>query len=245
MGLGVWQMKPEVCKSAVLKAIEIGYRFIDTAQLYVNEEAVGAAIAENTIDRNELIIATKISPINFSPKKFKPSALVSRQKLQVDTIDLLYLHIPVPLLYKPKVTIKLLSDMVDDGITKYIGVSNFTPKQVDQAQSLTEKYIVANQCKMHPKHQQKVLQKYCEEHNVHFIGYSPLARKGIYDLPMLKEIAEKHNATISQVALAWEIAKDVIPIPKASSEGHLMDNFKALELELDAEDIAKIDKLSN
>ncbi len=247
LGLGTWPMKPAETKNTVLKAIEIGYRFINTAQTYRNEEGVGAALAENTIDRNELIIATKVWPSNYAPQKFIPSVIESRKKLQVGIIDLLYLHwpyhYPLPILYKPNPTVKLLSQTIDKGLTKFIGVSNFNAKQFNNAQALIENRIVANQCKMHPKFQQKKLIKYCNEQSVLFIGYSPLARKGVYNIPVLKEIADKHQATVSQVTLAWEISKNVIPIPKASSEAHLADNFKALEIELDELDIAKIDKL--
>ena len=167
MGLGVWQMKPPVCKSAVLKAIEFGYRLIDTAQMYFNEQAVGEALAEKTIDRNEMIIATKISPTNYFSKKLKASAEISRQKLQIDSIDLLYLHWPIPMLYRPKTTIKLLSELQDECVTKFVGVSNLSPKQIDVAQAITEHKIVANQVQIHPLFQQKPMQKYCIEHDVH------------------------------------------------------------------------------
>ncbi len=121
------------CTNAIIKAIEIGYRFINTATHYNNEQAVGDAIAENTINRNELIIATKVWPTDYSPDKFKASVLESRKKLQVDTINIVYLHWPWSYAYKPKRTIPLLSELVDEGITKFVAVSNFSPKQVDES----------------------------------------------------------------------------------------------------------------
>ncbi len=130
---------------------------------------------------------------------------------------------------------------MDDGVTKFIAVSNFHPSHIEKAQSIATHKIVANQVQLHPLFQQKPMQKYCAEHNIHLVAYSPLGRGLIYTVPELKEIAEKHQASISQVTLAWDMAHNIIPIPKASSVGHLEDNFKACDLVLDEENIAKID----
>ena len=243
IGLGTWDMRDEVCKNAIIKAIEIGYRFIDTATHYNNEQAVGDAIAENTIDRNELIIATKVWPTDYSPDKFKASVLESRKKLQVDTINIVYLHWPWSYAYKPKRTIPLLSELVDEGITKFVAVSNFSPKQVDEAQKLTRHKIVANQVENYPTRYQKVMEKYCSEHNLYLVGYSPLGQGKISKIGLLKDIADKYKITISQVALAWAIAHQIVPIPKASNEGHLVNNFAAVNVQLDEHDIQKIDAL--
>jgi 2,5-diketo-D-gluconate reductase B len=241
IGLGVWQMKPAVCKAAVLKAIEIGYRLIDTAQAYYNEQAVGEALAENTIDRKELTIATKVFPFNY--RKLKSSVYVSKKKLQIDQIDILYTHWPWWILGSRKSVFKHMDELVDEGITKYIAISNCSGKETDKIQALTKNKIVANQVQMYPLFQQKELRQYCKDHDMYLVAYSPLGRGEVYKVPELKAIAEKNHASISQVTLAWEIAQGVIPIPKASSAGHLEDNFKALELELDDEDIALLNGL--
>lgn len=243
IGLGTWQLKPKDCVKSVLKAIEIGYRFIDTAQMYRNEQAVGQAVAESTIDRSELIIATKLAIWNLRPGAVKSSTHASLRRLQLDYVDLLYIHWPMPIFYRPKKTLPAMSQLVDGSKIRYIGVSNFTPKLLDGALAACDKPIVANQVEHHPWLQQRVLRDYLKQHDMYLVAYSPLThgKKMKKKETELKPIAEKHHCSEAQVALAWIMQHDAIPIPKSTSEAHLRDNFEALNLTLDEEDIARID----
>ncbi len=247
MGLGTWQLKPADCEKAVLNAIEIGYRFIDTAQAYRNEQAVGdgvvAALNERTIDRRDLIIATKVFIFNYAPKRVKKSMEISMAKLKLDYVDIVYIHWPTGA-YNPRKTLPALAELVDQGQIRYIGVSNFTPPLLDEALAVCSKPIVANQIETHPLLQQRVLREYLKNHQIYHIAYSPLARGLVNTIPELMSVAQKHDVTPNQVALAWSMAHEMIPIPKATSKEHLEANYAAQQLKLDPSDMAIIDQIS-
>jgi 2,5-diketo-D-gluconate reductase B len=228
----------------VLKAIDIGYKMIDTAQMYRNEHAVGQALSEATIDRKELVIATKIAIWNLRPNALLSSAKKSLQKLKVDYIDILYIHWPAPFFYHPQKTLGALSRLVEEGKIKHIGVSNFTPALLDKALAACDKPIAANQVEHHPWLQQREMREYLEKHEMYLVAYSPLAHGKLYQQsPELKQIAEKHKCSETQVALAWEMSHGAVPIPKSTNEAHLRDNFDAINLTLDLEDITLIDSI--
>ena len=244
IGIGTWQMKPKDCVKSLLKAIEIGYRFIDTAQMYRNEQAVGQAISEATIDRKELIIETKLAIWNLPQGSVKRSTKKSLQKLKTDYADILMIHWPAPIFYSPQKTFQALSQLVDEGKIKHIGVSNFTPKLLDQALAACDKPIVANQVEHHPWLQQREMRDYLKQHDMYLIAYSPLARGNIArQTSELQQIAEKHNCSVAQVSLAWLMEHGAVPIPKSTSEVHIQDNFESINLILDEEDIALIDSI--
>jgi 2,5-diketo-D-gluconate reductase B len=192
IGFGTWKLKGADCTKGVLKALEIGYRLIDTAQIYQNEAQVGAAITENTVNRKDFILATKIF-IGFSSV--------------------------------PKT------------------VSNFGSKLCDEAIAACPKPILANQIETHPLLQQREMRDYLKQHDMYHVAYSPLARGHIAEVSEVVEIAQKHGVSPNQVSLAWLIHYGTIPIPKASSESHIRDNFGALDLKLNTEDVASIDSI--
>ncbi|MHA1323939.1 MAG: aldo/keto reductase [Candidatus Helarchaeota archaeon] len=243
IGFGTWQLKPKDCINAVLKAIEIGYRHIDTAQMYRNEEAVGKAIQEATIDRKELIIATKLAIWRLRPGSVISSTNKSLKKLGLDYVDLLYIHWPAPIFYRPKKTLKAMSKLVDEGKVKHIAVSNFTPKLIDKALEVCDKPIVAAQVEHHPWLRQEELRTYLKEKGMYLVAYSPLARGKVFKIPELTQIAKKHHASEAQVALSWIMQHEAVPIPKSTTEDHIRDNFEALNLILDPEDIQLIDSI--
>ncbi len=242
IGLGTWKNKGEQCTQSVLNALDVGYRFIDTAQAYKNEEYVGKAIKKTDIPRNELIIATKVWVTRLSPNWLKRSVKKSLKKLGLDYVDILYIHWPA-ILYCPKRTLGAMNEVVKKGQAKYIGVSNFTPKQVKKGQEVSEHQILANQVEAHPFLPQSQMRQFLSERNMHLIAYSPLARGDVINNETIRKISEKHNATAAQVSLAWSITKGMHPIPKATSRKHIKDNFKALDLNLTPEDINKIDQI--
>lgn len=246
IGLGTWQMKPEICKKSVLSAIKLGYRLIDTAQAYQNELAVGEAISnalsQKIVSRDELIIATKLFPLNNRASRIAKSVEKSLRKLQIKTIDILYIHFP-KLGYHASTTLKEMGKLVDEGKVDQIAVCNFTIPLLEEALLVTDKPLLGNQIEHHPLLQQKRLQEFLKQHKLKLFAYSPLGHGNIMDIPELKEIAQKHSISVAQVCLAWEINHNAIPIPKSTSEIHLKDNLEAMNIHLDLEDIQKIESI--
>lgn len=244
LGLGTWQnTNPEDCTNSVKTALEMGYDHIDTAQIYENEEYVGEGLQKADVDREDYFLASKVWNKNLSPEKVKSSTRESLEKLGVDSVDLMYIHWPAGD-YQPQETLKAFKELIHSGEIKNIGISNFTPEQVDKAMEIAPKHIIANQVEMHPLLQQEELVEKCREHDITLVAYSPLARGEVFEVEELQEIAEKHEVSEAQVSLAWLMQKDnVVAIPKATGEEHIRDNFEALDLELDEEDVQKIESI--
>ncbi len=238
MGYGTWTLKGENCTKGVLKALEIGYRLIDTAHVYGNEAQVGKALVEGTVDRKDFILATKMF-ILF--KSVQSGIAASLKRLQTDFVDIFYVHWPI-VRYDAKKTIPALVKLVEEGKVKYIGVSNFGPKLCDEAiAAAAPKPIGAVQIEAHPLLQQREMREYLKQHDINLVAYSPLARGHISEVPEVVEVAKKHNVSPNQVSLAWLMHYGAVPIPKATSEAHIRDNFASQDLKLDVEDIARID----
>lgn len=246
LGLGTWKLKGADCEKAVLKGLAIGYRHVDTAQVYHNEAEVGAGLATaletGIVTRAEVVVATKVWITRLSRKKLKPSLLTSLQALRLDYVDVAYVHWPARK-YKAEETLPALAELVDDRLVRHVGVSNFTPELLDEAQAACPKPIAVNQVEHHPWLPQRELREYCAAHDIRLVAYSPLGQGNILDDPALLEVGQKHDATPAQVALAWIMAHDAVPIPKATSEAHLRDNFGALEVTLDADDLARVNAI--
>ena len=228
------------CAATVEAAIEMGYRHVDTAQMYDNEAAVGDGIERADVDREEVFLATKVHPDNLAPEDIRKTAEESLDRLGVDRVDLLYVHWPTGA-YDPAETLPAFDDLRDAGKTRHVAVSNFTPELLDEAREILDAPVFANQIEVHPLLQQDDLRAYARENDVALVAYAPILRGDAGDVPELHEVAEKHDATPSQVSLAWLHAKDVVPIPKATGERHLRENFETPDL--DAEDVAKIDAI--
>jgi 2,5-diketo-D-gluconate reductase B len=243
IGFGTWMLTPEECKDAVMKAIEIGFRHIDTAQLYGNEAEVGEAIADCGVPRDDLVIATKVWSDQLRHDDVIKSTEISLKKLKLDRVDILYIHWPADT-YNPSETLAAFSELVDAGKVDFIGVSNFTPALIDVARETCDKPILVCQVEHHPFLQQKELRSYLQEKNMQLVAYSPLARRRVLNSPELQDIAAKHDATPGQVSLAWIMAHGAVPIPKATSEEHIKENFDAQALVLDIADIEAIDAIS-
>lgn len=244
LGLGTWQnSNPEECKEAVKKALNMGYEHIDTAQAYDNEEDVGEGLEAADVDRDDFFLASKVWINNLSAENVKSSTEESLEKLGVHSVDLMYIHWPSGN-YQAEETLGAFKDLVEEGKIDNIGISNFKPEQVDEAMEIAGEHIIANQVEMHPLLQQEELLEKCREHGITLVAYSPLARGKVFEIPELREIADKHNVSPAQVSLAWLMQKDgVIVIPKATGKDHIEDNYKALNLELDEEDVEKIEGL--
>ncbi|MBS3793606.1 MAG: aldo/keto reductase [Candidatus Thorarchaeota archaeon] len=242
IGLGTWQnTDSKKCVESVIHALESGYRHIDTAQFYGNEDFVGKGIKQSSVPRDEIFLGTKVWINSLSPEKVKESTEESLERLQLDYIDVLYVHWPAGE-YEPRSTLTAFEELVEEGIVRNIGVSNFTPDLLDEALKHTEKEIIANQVEMHPWLQQEEMRKYLQNHNMKLVAYSPLARGAIMENETLREIADKHNVTPAQISLAWLLSYDVVhPIPKATSERHIKENYEVLDIQLDQADIDAIE----
>lgn len=241
----------EECAATVERALEVGYRHLDTAQMYDNEATVGEGLRraiedgqdderEAGIPREEILVASKVHPTNLAPDDVRTTTDESRDRLDVETIDLMYVHWPTNA-YVAEETLPAFDQLRDAGAIRHVGVSNFTPELLDEAREILDAPIVANQVEMHPYLPQEELVDYAQRHDHALVAYSPLAQGAVVDDPLLQEIAQNYDATAAQVTLAWLHAKEnVVPIPQGRGD-HVDENYAARNLDLDAEDLARID----
>ena len=243
LGLGTWENEDaDQCAESVRTALEMGYRHIDTAQAYRNEDAVGEGIATADVDREEVFLATKVWISKLSADDVLESTRDSLDRLGVDYVDLLYVHWPSGE-YDPAETLGAFDELYAENEIRNVGVSNFEPDHVDEAREHLDAPVFANQVECHPMLQQDELREFADETDLNLVAYSPLARGTVFDDETLTDIAEKHDASAAQVSLAWLREKGVTAIPKATSEAHIRDNWESLALDLDDEDVAAIDAI--
>ncbi|MCG1002307.1 MULTISPECIES: aldo/keto reductase [Halobacterium] len=243
LGLGTWQNDDaDQCADSVRAALEAGYRHIDTAQAYGNEEAVGRGIEAADVPREDVFLATKVWIENLAHDDVISTTEESLEKLGVDSVDLLYVHWPSGE-YDAEETLSALQQLQADGLVDRIGVSNFEPRHLDEARDVLGEDPFANQVEMHPLLPQDELREYAAGRDLELVAYSPLARGDVFDVPEIQAVAEKHGVSEAQVSLAWVREKGVTAIPKATSEAHIVDNFESLAVDLDDEDVAKIDSI--
>jgi len=241
IGLGTSGMKGHECADAVQIALDAGYRHIDTAQMYDNEPAVGAGIRLSSVDREEIVLASKILPDNLAYEDAKRTAKESLTRLGVNAVDLLYVHWPTSA-YDPEESLRALDELHDEGVARHVGVSNFTPELLDEARDHLDADIAAHQVECHPLLPQEELREYAAEHGHTLVGYCPLGQGEIFDTPELQAVAERHDTTPAAVCIAWAVEKDaLVPIPKSATAEHIRANNEASHLDLTEEDMAAID----
>ncbi|PJN51651.1 Glyoxal reductase [Paenibacillus sp. GM2FR] len=242
LGLGVWKTKEgeEVIQS-VKSAIAAGYRSIDTAAIYGNEEGVGQAIRESGVSRDELFITTKVWNDDQGYEKTLQAFETSRKKLGLDIVDLYLVHWPGKDKYLD--TWKALIYLQKEGLVRSIGVSNFQIRHLQHIIEETGVVPVVNQVELHPLLSQKELLGYARENRIVLEAWSPLMQ-GNLDQPVLAQIAEKYGKTTAQVILRWDIQNGVIVIPKSIKEHRIRENAGIFDFELSAEDMAAIDGLN-
>lgn len=239
MGYGVFQVNPAECKRCVLDAISAGYRLIDTAQAYNNEEGVGEAIKECGVAREELFIVTKIWMSNAGEEKAYASILESLRKLQSDYIDLLLIHQPFGDYYG---TYRAMERAYHEGKVRAIGVSNFYPDRFIDLQAHVEVKPMINQVETHVFNQQVEAQKYMEKYGCHIMSWGPFAegRNGFFHNEVLTEIGKAHGKTLAQVALRFLIQRGVIIIPKSTHKERMEENINIFDFSLSDEEMARI-----
>ena len=243
LGLGTSGLDdPDECTETVVTALEAGYRHVDTAQMYDNEAAVGEGIAAADVDREEVVVATKIHPENLAPEAVRETARESLDRLGLDRVDLLYVHWPIRS-YDAETTLPAFDELREQGLTDHVGISNFTPDLVHEAREILDSPIAAHQVECHPRFQQPELRKLAGELDHHLVGYSPLGGGELLDDEVLGEVAERAGLSPAVVALAWALERDVVPIPKSTGE-HVTENLAALDVALSEADRDVIDAMA-
>lgn len=243
IGIGTYDMTPAACTSAVRTALACGYRHVDTAEMYGTEAAVARAIEESTVDADEVFVATKVHSKNLAYEDVLDAAESSRERLGVETLDLLYVHWPIRS-YDPLETLAAFDELYDRGTIRHVGVSNFTPELLTEALDVLDTPLFAHQVECHPLLQQAELRQLAGERDHYLVAYSPLAKGAVTEVAEIVDIAEEYDATPAQVALAWLRSKDrVVTIPKSTDTAHIRENYAAKTLELDDDAIERIDEI--
>lgn len=235
LGFGVWQMENlEECEKAVLKAIETGYRMIDTASIYLNETAVGNAVKNSGISRENLFITSKLWVQDHGYEKAKSAFQRTLDRLQLDYLDMYLIHWPFG---DFQGAWKALEDLYNEGKIKAIGVCNFTIEKLEELKSRSTVMPVINQIELHPIFQQKELQVYNRENNIVTQPWSPLGNGNaeLLENPLLKKIGFKHGKSVAQVILRWHLQEGFCVIPKSVTPSRIEQNFNFFDFEL-AED---------
>ena len=239
MGYGVYQIEPEDCERCVMDAISVGYRMIDTAQAYLNEEAVGKAWKKIGVRREDLFLVNKVWHSNYGEGQTMKSIDESLRKLQTDYIDLMLLHQPFCDRYG---AYRDLEKAYKAGKVRAIGVSNFFPDHLVDLAANMEIAPMVNQVETHVFDQQREARKYMDEIGTHIMSWAPLAegQNNIFSDPVLTKIGEKYDKTAAQVALRWLLQSDVIIIPKTVHKSRMEENLNLFDFTLDADDMEAI-----
>lgn len=239
LGYGVYQISKDDCTRCVLDALSVGYRHIDTAQSYFNEEEVGSAVLESGIKREDIFITTKVWIEHYGYESTKQSVMQSLQKLKTDYIDLVLLHQPFSDVYGAW---RALEELYSQGIIKAIGVSNFTSDRLVDICNFANIKPMVNQIETHPHHQQVQAHEWMKKYGVCHESWAPFGegRNGLFENAELTEIGKKYNKTAAQVMLRWAIQRDIVVIPKSTHKERMQQNFDVFDFELAPEDMQKI-----
>ena len=241
IGYGVFQIEDaSECERCVLDALDAGYRLIDTAQAYYNEEAVGRALQKTSVPREEIFLTTKVWVTEFGYEKAKASVLESMRKLQVEYLDLVLIHQCLSDYYG---AYHALEDLYAEGKIRAIGVSNFSAERMADIATFNKVVPAVNQVETHLFWQQHELHKWMEKYNVQHEAWGPLAQhriKEIIENPVVKEIAEKYGKTPTQVALRYTVQRGIVVIPKTTSKARMEENLDLFDFSLTEEDIEKL-----
>ncbi|NHM33807.1 aldo/keto reductase [Bacillus sp. C11] len=242
-GLGVYKVQEgEEALKSVKAAIKAGYRAIDTAALYENEESVGQAIKESGVPREELFITTKVWNSDQRNDSVMEAFETSLKKLGLEYVDLYLVHWPVKEKYKQ--TWKVLEQLYKEGRVRAIGVSNFNIRQLEDLLADAEIKPMVNQVELHPLLSQPELRKYCKNQEIQIEAWAPLGQGRLLKHPVLTELAVRHNKSTAQVILRWDLQNEIVTIPKSVKEHRIIENADIFDFELSASDIEKINALN-
>ncbi|MGG7212492.1 aldo/keto reductase [Clostridium nigeriense] len=242
IGFGTYKLgENEKAVSTLKHALEVGYRHIDTAAFYGTEEAVGIAIKESNVKREDIFLATKLWNDCHGYEKAMNAFKESTKKLGVDYLDLYLIHWTNELNAD---TWRALEDLYTEGKVKAIGVCNFKVGHLEELKKTAKIMPMTNQIEIHPGCTQKDMVEYCKENNIQLVAWSPIMRGRVLTEPIMIELSKKYNKTIPQITLRWHIQNGIIPIPKSSNEGRIKENFNIFDFEISKEDMLKIDSLN-
>jgi 2,5-diketo-D-gluconate reductase A len=239
LGYGVYQVTQDECERCVLDALKAGYRSIDTAQSYFNEEQVGSAIQKSGVPREEIFLTTKVWLEHYGYEETKASVLDSMRKLQTDYLDLVLLHQPFADAYGAW---RALEELYEAGKLRAIGISNYYPDRMVEFANFNRIKPMVNQIETHIFNQQKVAKEWADKYGIQLAAWAPFGegRGGTFDNPVIAEIAAKYGKTPAQVMLRWHIQRGVVVIPKSTHYERMVENFNVFDFALSQEDMDKI-----
>jgi diketogulonate reductase-like aldo/keto reductase len=244
LGLGTWELRGRTCARVVEQALRLGYRHIDTAQLYENEREVGEGLRASGVKRDDVFVTTKIWPSHFAPRELERSARDRLVQLRLNEVDLLLLHWPNPRIPLSE-TIGALCKVKRDGLTRHIGVSNFTVALVEEALNETTEPLVCNQFECHPFLDQSKLIAECRKRDMAIVAYSPLARGDARRNEVLARIGAAHKKTAVQVCLRFLVQQDIVVIPRTSKVERLSENAAIFDFALSNDEMRQIAALGS
>ncbi len=244
IGLGTWTLKDAQAAELVSGALKAGYRHVDTAAMYENEEAVGAGMRASGVPRDQVFLTSKVWPTDIAEGDLQRSVEASLKRLETDYLDLALIHWPsksVPLAE----SIKALNEVCDRGLARHIGVSNFPSALIEEAAALSQHPLACNQVEYHPFLNQDVVKAACQKHGMALVSYCPLARgSDLFELPEIAGPAQAYGRTPAQIVLRWHIQQeDVIAIPRSSNAERIRQNFQVFDFALSNEEMTAISAL--
>jgi diketogulonate reductase-like aldo/keto reductase len=243
LGLGTWDLRGRTCVRMVEAALRLGYRHIDTAEMYDNEREVGEGLHVSGIKRGDVFVTTKIWPSHFAPRDLEHAARDCLTRLRLREVDLLLLHWPNPQ-FPLADTLGALRKVKRDGLARHIGVSNFTVKLLDEAVRMSSEPLVCNQIECHPFLDQSKVIAACRRHGMAVVAYSPIARGNAHNDKLLAHIGAVHGKTAAQVCLRFLVQQDIVVIPRTTKERRLAENAAIFDFTLGVAEMAEIGKLA-
>ena len=244
IGLGTWELRGRTCARVVEQALRLGYRHVDTAEIYDNERDVGEGLRASGVNRADVFVTTKIWPSHFAPRAFERAIHDSLVRLRLSEVDLLLLHWPNPQIPLSE-TLGALCKAKRDGLARHIGVSNFTVALIEEALRIVSEPLVCDQVECHPFLDQSKVIAACRKHGMAVVAYSPIARGGARNDKVLGSIGATHNKTAAQISLRYLVQQDIVVIPRTSKLERLSENAALFDFTLSEKDMAEIAALSH
>ncbi len=246
LGFGVFQVPPEDTAQVTATALEVGYRHLDTAQMYGNEEGVGEALQSSSLARDDVYVTTKLNNGNHRPADVRRSFEESLAKLQLERTDLFLVHWPLPTRYDGDYvsTWKAMAELVTEGLTRSVGVSNFEPDHLERIIGETGVLPVVNQVEAHPYWTNDTVREASLRHGIKVEAWSPIAQGAVLEDATILEIGEKYDKTASQVTLRWHVERGDIVFPKSTRRERMAENFAIFDFSLTPDEVERITGLS-
>ena len=243
LGLGTWELRGRVCTRVVEQALRLGYRHLDTAEIYDNERDVGEGLRASGVKRSEVFLTTKIWPTHYAPLELERAARECLVRLRLSEVDLLLLHWPNPQIPLAE-TLGALCKVKREGLARRIGVSNFTVALIDEAVRATSEPLICNQVECHPFLDQSKLIAACQRHHMAVVAYSPIARGSARNDEVLKRIGAAHQKSAAQVCLRFLVQRNIVVIPRTSKVERLSENAAIFDFTLSEAEMAQIAALA-